>query len=90
MNTLIHIRTDKKIKEQAQKTAEKLGLSLSAVINAQLRDFVNNQELSVSVEPKFNKKTERELNKILADIKAGRNLVGPFKTTKEMITSLNS
>ncbi|HLC70348.1 MAG TPA: type II toxin-antitoxin system RelB/DinJ family antitoxin [Patescibacteria group bacterium] len=48
MTSIINIKTDQKIKERAQKAAEDLGLSLSAVINAYLRQFVRTQTLFVS------------------------------------------
>ena len=48
MNTVINIKTDLKVKKEAQKTAKELGLSLSAVLNAYLRQFVYNKTLFVS------------------------------------------
>ncbi len=48
--TVINIKTDVKIKRQAQKLAEQMGLSLSGVINASLRQFLNSKTLFVSTE----------------------------------------
>ena len=48
--TVINIKTDRKIKQQAQKVAENLGLSLSGVINAYLRQFVRTKTVFVSTE----------------------------------------
>lgn len=45
----IHIKLESDIKMQAQKTAEELGLSLSAVMKALLKQFIRTQRLSVSV-----------------------------------------
>jgi addiction module RelB/DinJ family antitoxin len=47
---VINIKTDVKIKRQAQKLAEQLGMSLSGVINASLRQFINSKTLFVSTE----------------------------------------
>ncbi|MFA6486659.1 MAG: type II toxin-antitoxin system RelB/DinJ family antitoxin [Candidatus Magasanikbacteria bacterium] len=47
---VINIKTDVKIKRQAQKLAEQLGMSLSGVINASLRQFLNSKTLFVSTE----------------------------------------
>ena len=48
--TAINIRTDIKVKNKAQEIARKLGLSLSAVINAYLRQFVRTKSVSFSLE----------------------------------------
>jgi len=48
MTSIINIKTDTKIKAQAQKAAEDLGLSLSAVINAYLHQFVRTKTLFAS------------------------------------------
>lgn len=91
MNTVIHIKTDKVIKEKAQKMAEKIGLSLSAVINVQLRQFIKDKELYASEEGRpLSKKFERELRKIDVDIKAGRNMSKPLSTRKELVDYLES
>ena len=45
----LHIKIDSDMKDQAQKTAEELGLSLSAVMKALLKQFIRTQRLSVGV-----------------------------------------
>ena|SRR3989344_5841472 len=48
MNTAsVHIKIEPGIKIQAQKTAEELGLSLSAVMKALLKQFIRTKHLSV-------------------------------------------
>lgn len=47
--TSIHVKIESDIKVQAQKTAEELGFSLSAVMKALLKQFVRTQRLSVGV-----------------------------------------
>lgn len=47
--TSIHVKIESDIKDQAQKTAEELGLSLSAVMKALLKQFIRTQRLSVGV-----------------------------------------
>ncbi|HUQ85381.1 MAG TPA: type II toxin-antitoxin system RelB/DinJ family antitoxin [Candidatus Limnocylindrales bacterium] len=50
MNTTsIHIKIEADIKAQAQKTAEELGLSLSAVMKALLKQFIRTKHLSVGL-----------------------------------------
>jgi addiction module RelB/DinJ family antitoxin len=50
MNTAtIFIKTEPKVKEEAQKTAEELGFSLSSILNAFLRQFVKTKTVHFSV-----------------------------------------
>ena len=48
--SVINIRTDLAIKIKAQKTAKKLGLTLSAVINGYLRQLIRTKSVSFSLE----------------------------------------
>ncbi|MFH1191955.1 MAG: type II toxin-antitoxin system RelB/DinJ family antitoxin [bacterium] len=49
MTTVINFKTDKKIKTQAQKIAEAMGLNLSDILNICLRGFVKKKELYISL-----------------------------------------
>jgi len=51
MDTTILIKTKKDIKIKAQELAKDLGLSLTDVINASLRQFVVNQGITISKLP---------------------------------------
>ncbi len=55
MTAVINFKIDKKIKIQAQKTAEAMGLNLSDVLNIYLRGFIRTKELHISL-------NENELN----------------------------
>ena len=48
MKTLINIKTDKEVKEGAQALAQELGLPLSVVVNAYLKDFIRNRGITIS------------------------------------------
>jgi len=60
MTSTIIVRTDSKLKAKAQKTAADLGLTLSAVINNQLKKFVEEKSFSVSELPKSGKKKYKD------------------------------
>lgn len=49
MTAVINFKIDKKIKTQAQKIAEAMGLNLSDVLNIYLRGFVKIKELHISL-----------------------------------------
>lgn len=46
MTSTVIFKTDSKIKFQAQKTAEDMGLTLTAVMNNFLTDFIENKSVS--------------------------------------------
>jgi len=47
--TLISIKVDKEVKEKAQEIARELGFSLSAIVNAYLRQFIRTREVYFSL-----------------------------------------
>ncbi|MDB5264893.1 MAG: hypothetical protein JWN64_464 [Parcubacteria group bacterium] len=58
MQTTITIKTDKKLRDAAKKTAAALGIPLTTVINAQLREFVRAQRFEISLTPRPGKIAE--------------------------------
>jgi len=90
MRTVIHIKADKEVKENAAKVARELGLNLSDVINASLRNFIRTREIIFSDTLQMTPELEKLLDKVEEDIKHNRNIVGPFKTPEEMDKFLNS
>ena len=88
MKTTTSIKLDKDIKDQASALASELGLSLSSVINATLKTFVNERRVAFSVSPEFNKKTEEKFLKIRKDIKNNKNLSKTFNESKELFKAL--
>lgn len=87
---MLSIKIDKRLKEKAHKVAHALGVSLNAVINQNIKEFVDVRQVTFTDHPMPNKKTQRLLDRLLADSKANRNIIGPFYTAEEMIKSLNS
>jgi len=90
MNTVIHIKADKEVKENAQRAARELGLSLSDIINASLRNFIRTREITFSSVPRMTPELERLLGRVEKDIKMGRNLSAAFENGEEMDKYLDS
>ena len=89
MNTTsLHIQIEPAIKQQAQKTANELGLSLSAVTKALLKQFIRTKQLSVGLDETPNARTAQELKRSEEDIKAGR--VISFKTPDDALAYVAS
>lgn len=90
MTTVIHIKANKEVKENAQKLAAKLGLSLSDIINASLRNFLQTRTVVFTDIPSMTPQLEEKLDSIEKDIKEGKNLSPGFDSSKEMDKYLDS
>ncbi|MBI4096441.1 MAG: type II toxin-antitoxin system RelB/DinJ family antitoxin [Candidatus Levybacteria bacterium] len=90
MQTVIHIRADKEVKKNAAEAAKALGLSLSDVINAALRNFIRTREVIFSDTPQMTPELEKLVARVEKDIKHKRNIVGPFQSAIEANKYLDS
>ena len=91
MKTVINIKADRDIKIKARKIAEELGLSLSAVINAYLKQFIRNKSVYFSVAPSMSKELADILSGIDKDIRQKKNLspiIADGKTLNKYLSSL--
>lgn len=88
MTTIMHIKTDSALKQRAEKLAHANSLTLTAFVNLSIRQTLNTGNITLEEPLEFNKKTQKELDKRLKDVKAGKNLAGPFNNMEEMIKSL--
>ena len=86
--TIINIRTDAEVKTKSQKIAKELGLSLSAVINAYLRQLIRTEAVSFNLSEEPTKYLLKALKKSKEDIKKG--FVSPaFDNVKDADKWLN-
>lgn len=85
MTTLVVFRVDPKLKNRASKKAAEEGTNLSAVLKMATQAFVDG-EFEVGL--KCNQRTQKNLSRILHDIKRGKNLSPSFRDVKSMIKSL--
>lgn len=89
MNTVsILIKTDPKVKEKAQRTAEEMGISLTSVVNRYLKHFIETKSITFTAD----KETPTQymidsLKESEEDYKAGR--VISFKTGREELAYLD-
>ncbi|MEK7555902.1 MAG: type II toxin-antitoxin system RelB/DinJ family antitoxin [Patescibacteria group bacterium] len=90
MKTMINIKADKEVKESAQRVAAELGLPLSTVINAYLKEFIRERSVRFSIEPQLRPEVEKMLKQASKDYKIGKNIVGPFDNVKDLMKSLES
>jgi addiction module RelB/DinJ family antitoxin len=84
----LSIKIDPKVKFEAQKVADQLGFSLSAIINASLKNLVRSKSLSYSLlEP--TPLLKNAINSARRDRARGKS-VGPFYSSKDLMKSLLS
>lgn len=72
MKTTISLKVDDDVKKQAAVVARDLGFSLSAIVNASLKQLIATREVHVSLSPKATPYLENIIAEAEADFKAGR------------------
>lgn len=93
---MINIKADREVKIKAQKVAAGLGMPLSTVINAYLREFIRTKSVHFSLLPLgkpegiLKPHVKRRLARINKDIAEGKNLIGPFDAGSELNAFLDS
>ena len=89
MKTVINIKTDKEIKEKAQELARELGVPLSTLVNAYLRQFIRTREFSFSLAYSMSPELEKIIDEVEKDIINDRNLSPRFNNAKKAISFLS-
>lgn len=88
--TTINIKADKEVKEQAQRTAKRLGMPLSVVINAYLKQFIRTKEVHFSARETPKSHIRKRWDRIRKDIEKGKNLSPAFDNAEDAIRYLHS
>lgn len=89
MDTTITIKTNTKLRNEAKKLAGDLGINLTSVVNAFLRQFVRERKFSVSAEPMPTKEKIALLQKISEEMDRGE-FEGPFEDVDSFLKTLNA
>jgi addiction module RelB/DinJ family antitoxin len=71
---VINFKIDSEVKEEAQKLARELGMPLSAIVNAQLRELLRTRTLNVSAEPRMTNYLEKIIEGAEQDRKNNKNI----------------
>ena len=90
MKTLINIKADKEVKEQAQKVAAELGMPLSTIIKAYLKQFIQTKEVHFAVEGKLKPSVKKRLDRLEKEAREGKNISPAFDSAEDAIRYLNS
>lgn len=89
MKIQVNLKIDNSVKKQAQKRAKDLGLSLSSIVNATLKQFARTGELELSSAPRITPYLEQVVLEARKNYKEG-NYSGPFDSVKDLMKHLNS
>ncbi|HEX8390136.1 MAG TPA: type II toxin-antitoxin system RelB/DinJ family antitoxin [Candidatus Saccharimonadales bacterium] len=86
---IINLKTDPALKKAAAEVADKLGISISAVLNNELKRFAAEQSVTFDMPEVPNAKTAKQLASSRKQIEAG-DYYGPFDTAEDLVASLHS
>ena len=90
MKTVLNVKTDKDVKKNAQRVAKNLGVPLSLVVNAYLKEFIREQEFTLSLAPKLRPEVGKMLLEASDDFRRGKNISPAFSNGKDMDEYLDS
>ncbi|MDP2586533.1 MAG: hypothetical protein Q8P32_02060 [Candidatus Komeilibacteria bacterium] len=84
MKTLISVKIDKDIKTKAQTLTQELGIPLSTLVNAYLRQFVREKKAVFTSAWQMSPELEKMLGPIENDIRRGRNISRTITSIHEL------
>ncbi len=88
MKTQVNLKIDRDVKKQAHKRAIELGLSLSSVVNATLKQFARTGELQLSTAPRMTHYLENLVLEARNEYVKGETS-GPFSNAADLMKHLN-
>src|SRR3989344_2707244 len=84
MQTILNIKTQKDLKEEAQSLASELGVPLTTVVNSYLRQFIRERKLVLEMEPKVKNSLMEKWHKISLEA----DIIIPTKHFKKKVSKL--
>lgn len=90
MSTVLNVKIDPILKKQAQEVARSLGLPVSTVVAAGLRDFVRTRSITISDAPKLKPEIEVKLIRASKLAKKGKDISPTFTDLTDAFTWLDS
>lgn len=88
MKTLISVKIDQDVKTKAQNLTQELGIPLSTLVNAYLRQFVREKKAIFTSAWQMSPELEKILRPIESDIKRNKNIGKSISTAKELNKAL--
>ncbi|MEO7364600.1 MAG: hypothetical protein ABIV43_03810 [Candidatus Saccharimonadales bacterium] len=88
--TVMNIKLSKSLKHDAQALADEIGVPLSTVVIANLKEFVRSRTLSISALPRLKPEVEKELGEAILDYHAGKNVSETFSDVESLTKHFKS
>jgi antitoxin component of RelBE/YafQ-DinJ toxin-antitoxin module len=88
--TILNVKLNKTLKQDAQALADEIGVPLSTVVVANLKEFVRGRSLTLSALPRLRPEIEKELGEAIDDYRQGENVSPTFKGSKEVSNYLKT
>ena len=79
--TVLNIKIDKELKQQLQSVAKDLGLPVSTVITASVRDVIRSRSITISADLRLRPEVEKELLQLSANAKKGIDISPAFDSS---------
>ena len=89
MNTVISVKIDKDVKASAQKVANSVGLTLSTLVNAYLRQVVATRRIELYAPEPMTPKLEKLIEEVERELKSGK-ASKKFDNVEEFLADLKS
>ncbi len=89
-DTVLTLRTNAKIKNDAAKIAASLGFSLSSLINGYLRNFIKTKTIHFEESYEPTPYLKRAIKRAMEDIKTGKNISPRFDNAKDAVAYLDA
>ena len=92
MKTVISVKIDKDVRDNARRVSKKIGVPLSMAVNQYLKEFIAQESIEFHKPLVPNAKTRKILDKALREIKAGdmRNFSPGFTNMDDAFKWLNT
>ncbi|OGC55334.1 hypothetical protein A2797_00875 [candidate division WWE3 bacterium RIFCSPHIGHO2_01_FULL_48_15] len=87
MSTVISVKVDKDIKASAQEVAKSTGLTLSALVNAYLRQVVATRRVELYAPEPMTPNLEKLITQVESQLRAGR-ASKKFNNVEDFLTDL--
>jgi antitoxin component of RelBE/YafQ-DinJ toxin-antitoxin module len=89
MNTTLTIKIDRRLRDDAKKAADELGIPLTTVVNGMLRKFSRDKEITFSVYPTPKPEKLAEWEKTSADMDAHPEKYKVYESVEEFLAHMN-
>ncbi|MGH7142216.1 MAG: hypothetical protein ACREF5_01945 [Candidatus Saccharimonadales bacterium] len=88
--TIINLKVNKSLKHEAQEVANEIGVPLTTVVTASLKEFVRSRSLTLSAFPRLKPEIEKELGVAINDYKKGRNTSKVYSKHEDVASHLST